>query len=82
MPDWSIVISGSAGNLTNSRNPQDVLSGDLVYWSNRTDASQTITIDGQPNAAPMVAPPWNSSSPAQDRSPCPPGRSVREDRVH
>jgi FtsP/CotA-like multicopper oxidase with cupredoxin domain len=64
MPDWSIVISDSTGSVTLSPDPQDVLSGDPVSWSNRTNNSQTITIDGQPNAAPMVAPPWDSSSPA------------------
>lgn len=64
MPDWSIVISDSSGNTTLTPDPQDVLTGDLVFWSNRTNDSQTITIDGQAKAEPMVAPAWNSSSPA------------------
>jgi FtsP/CotA-like multicopper oxidase with cupredoxin domain len=63
MPDWSIVISDSAGSVTLNPDPQDVLSGDPVSWSNQTNVSQTITIDGQAAAAPMVAPPWDSSSP-------------------
>src|SRR3954447_6870161 len=64
MPDWSIVISESSGIITLDPEPQEVLAGDVVFWSNRTNASQTITIEGQPGAAPMVAPAWNSSSPA------------------
>jgi FtsP/CotA-like multicopper oxidase with cupredoxin domain len=72
MPEWSIVISGPTESVTLDPDPQEVFSGDLVSWSNRTDYlpddanSQTITIDGaDPNVTkPMVAPSWGSSSPA------------------
>ncbi len=65
MADWSIVISDSSGSVTLDPDPQNVLSSDLVSWSNRTNDSQTITIDGLPDTVvPMVAPPWDSSSPA------------------
>jgi|GEM_PF-264720 len=64
MPDWSIVISDSSGPTTLTPDPQNVLQNDVVFWSNRTDFDQTITLDTQPGAAPMLAPAWNSSSPA------------------
>jgi len=64
MPDWSIVISDSSGPTTLTPDPQNVLQNDVVFWTNRTDFDQTITLDTQPGAAPMLAPAWNSSSPA------------------
>src|SRR6185436_15166688 len=38
-------------------------------WSNRTNDSQTVTIDGQPQAQPMVTPSWGSSSSYQATKP-------------
>ena len=72
MPEWSIVISGPAEKVSLEPDPQEVFTGDLVSWSNRTDFlpdeanSQTITIDGTDPAVckPMIAPSWGSSSPA------------------
>jgi FtsP/CotA-like multicopper oxidase with cupredoxin domain len=66
MPEYSIVISQPEGStkFIFDPNSQPVAAGDLVSWSNRTNAKHTIVIDNQPGAAPMPAEPWDSSKPA------------------
>jgi FtsP/CotA-like multicopper oxidase with cupredoxin domain len=64
MPEWSIVISGTKGSVTFNPDPLEVSSGDLVSWSNRTQAKHTIVIDDQPKVKPMTADSYESTKPA------------------
>lgn len=64
MPEWSIVITGPTGAAKFDPDPQPVSSGDIVCWSNRTNDTHTIVIDGQPDAKPMIAKPWESAKPS------------------
>ena len=64
MPEWSIVISGPKGSAQFDPNPQEVFTGDIVCWSNRSDDPHTIVIDGQPTVPAMHAEPWESASPS------------------
>jgi FtsP/CotA-like multicopper oxidase with cupredoxin domain/plastocyanin len=46
MPEWLIVISlDSNKNVVLNPNSQEVTSGDIVSWSNRTDDTHTIVIE-------------------------------------
>jgi FtsP/CotA-like multicopper oxidase with cupredoxin domain len=45
MPEWSIVISDSNGVVVLNPNSQEVTSGDIVSWSNRTNDTHTIVIE-------------------------------------
>ncbi|HKS21236.1 MAG TPA: multicopper oxidase domain-containing protein [Thermoanaerobaculia bacterium] len=62
MAEYSVVISGPAGAATFDPQPQEVVSGDMVCWQNRTSDPHTIVIDNQSAVPPLPAPSWKSTS--------------------
>ena len=55
MPEWSISISGPKGAVKLDPNPQEVYSGDLVSWANRSNEPRNIIIDNPPGTPPLSA---------------------------